>query len=85
MKLKAFAVRDAKANVYNTPFFKQTQPEAERDFHRLVHDPKSLISMYPDDFDLFYVGDYDDNLGIFSALDTPQHIQKAAHVRQPTA
>lgn len=82
MLLKVYSVRDAKSEVYNQPFYKKTHGEAERDFRSLVNDDKSTLNKYPDDFDLYYVADYDDNLGTFKPLDTPQHIIKAAHCKQ---
>jgi len=77
MILKGYSIRDQKSEVYNTPFFKKTHGEAERDFRTLCNDEKSTVNKFPDDFDLYYVGDYDDNLGVFTPLQTPQHVIKA--------
>ena len=77
MVLKIFAIRDQKAEVYNTPFYQHSHGEAERNFKTLVNDGKSTVSQYPEDFDLYYLGDYDDNTGLVKSLDTPQHIVKA--------
>lgn len=87
MELKVFSIRDAKAEVYNQPFFKKSHGEAERDFQELVKDEKSWISKYPEDFDLYFVGIYDDQTGLFKSLDTPQHLHKAISfkTKQPIA
>lgn len=87
MTLKMYSVRDAKADVFNTPFFNQTHGEAERNFKKLVNDPKSTVNQFPDDFDLYYLGEYNDNKGTTDSLDSPQHITKAVQVldQQPTA
>ena len=77
MILKVYSIRDQKAEVYNQPFFQKTHGEAERNFQTLVKDNKSTISQYPEDFDLYFVGEYDDQKGVFKTLDTPQHIAKA--------
>lgn len=77
MTLKIFSIRDQKSDVFNTPFFKKTVGEAERDFRTLVNDGKSMVNQYPDDFDLYWVGEYDDSTGQLKALDTPQHVLKA--------
>lgn len=77
MILKAFAIRDSKSEHFNQPWFKSTQAQAERDFHTITNDPKSTINSYPDDFDLYYLGEYDDQKGIFTSLDTPLHLKKA--------
>lgn len=79
---KVYSIRDAKASVFNQPFFKITHGEAERDFHRLVNDDKSMVWQYPDDYDLYYLGTYDDVKGVFTSLETPEHIAKAALVKQ---
>lgn len=80
MNLKAYSIRDSKGEVFHTPFFKKTHGEAERDFTAAVRDDKSQLSQFPDDFDLYYLGEYDDQKGIFKTLDTPQHMIKAVQV-----
>lgn len=77
MILKIFSIRDQKSEVYNTPFYQKTHGEAERNFQQLVSDDKSTISKFPEDFDLYYLGEYDDNTGVTKPLDTPQHVAKA--------
>lgn len=74
---KVFSIRDAKAEIFNPPFYKRTHGEAERDFRSLTTDPKSNVSMYPEDYDLYFIGEYDDVKGTFQSLETPQHILKA--------
>lgn len=83
MKLKMFSIRDQKAECFNTPFFQKTHGEAERNFLTLARDEKSSISKYPEDFDLYYLGEYDDNLGTTKSLDTPQHVAKAINAKTP--
>lgn len=82
MELRMYSIRDAKAEIYNTPFFQKTHGEAERNFQILFNDEKSTISKYPEDFDLYYLGIYDDQTGLTKPLDTPQHVMKAAHIKQ---
>lgn len=77
MLLKMYSIRDAKGEIFNAPFYKKTHGEAERDFAELCKDEKSLVNKYPEDFDLYHVGIYDDQTGKISSLDTPQHILKA--------
>lgn len=77
MELLVLTIRDQKAGVYNTPFFQATMPEAQRNFHKLVNDKQSLPSLYPEDFDLYQIGTYDQNTGLVSTFETPKHIAKA--------
>lgn len=77
MLRKAYAVRDAKAGLYDKPFYQHTHGEAERSFAQGCKDEKSNLSQFPEDYDLYYLGIYDDEKGLFQSLDTPQHIIKA--------
>lgn len=84
MMLKIFSIRDAKCETFNTPFYQKTHGEAERNFHKLVQDDKSTINQFPEDYDLYYLGEYDDNTGLTKGLDTPQHVAKAVQHTQQT-
>lgn len=83
MVQKVFAIRDAKAENYFNPFYAPTAGEAERNFTAVAMDPKSTICQFPEDFDLFYLGEYDTNSGILKPLTTPQHVIKALNVKRP--
>lgn len=78
--MKMFTIRDSRAECYNTPFFQKSHGDAERSFMSLAQDDKSLISQYPEDFDLYFLGEYDDISGKVKTLDTPQHLLKAATI-----
>lgn len=80
MELKMYCVRDSKAEIYNNPFFSITHAEAERTFQSAVRDPKTKVGQYPEDFDLYYVGTYDDNTGKIMPTDSPQHIVKGINL-----
>jgi hypothetical protein len=79
MVLKIYSIRDTKGEVFHAPYFKTTHGEAERSFRQAANDDKTTISQFPEDFDLYYLGEYDDNTGKFKNLDTPQHVIKAIH------
>lgn len=80
MRTKIYSIRDSKSEIFNSPIFQRTHGEAERNFHNLVNDEKSNVNKYPDDFDLYYIGEYDDQTGKIESLDTPQHIVKAVQL-----
>lgn len=77
MVLKMFTIRDQKSELFHKPFFKTTHGEAERDFTQACNDPQSTIHKFPEDFDLYYLGTYDDNAGSFKPVKTPEHVTKA--------
>lgn len=78
--MKAYSIRDQKGEIFNLPFFKITHGQAERDFESLVNDGKSSVNAYPEDYDLYHVGEYDDQKGIFVPLETPIHMIKAVQL-----
>lgn len=80
MELKVYSIRDAKGEIFHPPFYKKTHGEAERDFTTLVGDQNGMVSKYPEDFDLWYLGTFDDQTGKFNALETPQHVIKAIQI-----
>lgn len=74
---QVFSVRNAKGEFFNPPFISHTKGSAERTFQKLVNDPQSDINQFPEDYDLYYVGDFDDTKGVMLPLDTPEHLVKA--------
>lgn len=68
-KLQAVSIYDAKANTFSAPYFVPTVEAAKRDFGLLVNDGKSLQSLFPADFDLYLVGEYDNITGTLRVVD----------------
>lgn len=83
MILKVYSIRDSKTGIFNSPFFNHTNGEAERNFRDLCNDDKSMPGRHPEDYDLYHLGEYDDNTGKMSAKDTPEHMVKAVQLIQP--
>lgn len=73
MILKAYSVRDTKAEYFNTPFFNKTHGEAERNFTDLVNDKNTSVGQHPTDFDLYYLGEFDTQSGKITGLTAPEH------------
>lgn len=81
MTLRVYSIRDAKAEVFNQPWFAKTHGEAERNFMQLARDEKSMVGQFPEDYDLYFIGTYCEQTGVIESLDTPQHILKAVSVK----
>lgn len=80
--VKAFSVRDLKAEHFNPPYFTPSIGEGERVFAKLVQNSQSDIGQFPEDFQLFYVGDFDEKTASYRALEAPQHICDAQSFRK---
>lgn len=59
-----FSVRDIAADVYSNPFTSSNQQTATRDFAHACMDPASALSKNPEDFQLYQLGSFDDELGV---------------------
>lgn len=77
MKLKVFSIRDSKGNCFRDPFQSHNERDAVFNFKKLVNVKNSLPGQYPKDFDLYLLGEFDDQTGKYSTLDKPQHIEEA--------
>lgn len=82
MQTKAYSIKDKKAEIFHPPFYKNTHGEAERAFHQLVNDEKSTIHKYPEDFELYYVGEFNDITGQLKAASNPESIIHALEIKQ---
>lgn len=79
---RMYSIQDSKGETFHPPFYKNTHGEAERDFQELVKDPKSMLHKYPEDYHLYYVGDYDIRTGKIIPQNAPVHILHAAAIPQ---
>lgn len=65
MKTKMFSVFDVKAACYGAPFFMPREQMAIRAFADGVNEVGNVNNQWakhPEDFSLFYIGDFDDDL-----------------------
>lgn len=70
MILKAFSIYDSKACFFGNPFFAQKEEQAIRDFGDAVNsnEPNNGFARHPEDYSLFYIGDFDNENGEFSKI-----------------
>ena len=79
MNLEIYAVFDKAAKAYMTPFFTHNEGLAMRSFSDAVNNPDSPFFRHPNDFTLYKMGAFDDNLGLFE-IDDPEKIATAIDV-----
>lgn len=70
------AVLDRKARTYGAPMVFQNADIARRMAVSLLAagGGQSDMEKYPGDFDLYYVADYDDELGLVAGVEAPQFL-----------
>jgi len=82
--LKMFSIRDIKGECFNPPFFSRTHGDAERSFTRLALDPQSTISQFPEDYDLYFIGEYDDENASIVQNGQPKLVMNARQIQKQT-
>ena len=75
--MKMYSVYDSKAQAYGLPFHQRTNGEALRSFADLSNDNQSTVSKHPEDYTLFFLGEFDETTGIVKSEATPSPLGKA--------
>ena len=83
MNLFVVSVKDRAADVFNRPFFVAHRNVAIRDFTDEVNRSAvdNQLNKHPDDFDLYILGEFNDNTGEF-VMELPQVLVRAKDVIQ---
>lgn len=83
MKMLMFSIRDSAADAYGRPFFMTSVGIAIRSFtdeiNRAAED--NQIYKHPEDFDLFELGEFDDETGRIVLLDVPKQLALGRQVK----
>lgn len=74
MIVKMYSIRDAKAEVYLQPFFAPNNAVALRMVSQLLKDRNTLFATNPEDYSLFYLGDFEDSNCKFDLPNSIVHI-----------
>ena len=82
MKFNVYAVRDNKMNSFSPPWVQVNEAIAERTFRHLANEPSSSICKYPQDHDLYQIGEYDEKTGKLHPMD-PVHKYSALALKNP--
>ena len=74
---KVFAIFDVKVEAFLAPMVFPTNGQAIRAFGDTVRKPETTFHMHPEDFQMFYLGEFDDVLGKFVCPTAPVSIASA--------
>lgn len=83
MRMLIVCVRDAKAELFNRPFYVHQEGQAIRAFSDEVNRQENENQLYnhPGDFALYSIGYFDDNEGKLFALDIPKLLIQGDQVK----
>lgn len=73
---KIVAVRDRALDAFGQPFFIPSNGAAIRSFQDEINNKDSELYKHPDDYDLYELGEYDDNTGTLAQ--GPEHPRQIA-------
>lgn len=65
MKLQIFAIKDRAIAAFMQPFFAPSIGGALRAFQDAMNDGSTPMNKHPDDYDLWHLGEWDDQSGEF--------------------
>lgn len=82
MILSAYAIYDHALKCYATPFFSQNDASATRSFAMLKNDPTTPFSQFYQDFDLYCLGQFEDDTGLLIPLSPTRLVVKGSTVFQ---
>lgn len=84
MKLKIVTLRDIKIGAYQQPVYVAAVGAAIRGFEDAINNKEKNtdISRHPADFELYLLGEFDDETGKFNLLDQPQFIMGGNNVQE---
>lgn len=81
MIYQVFAVYDSKAGAYSVPFYQSTTSMALRAFAEAANMPDHPLGKHPEDYSLFYLGEWDDTKGEHRAS-APKNLGLAANFKK---
>lgn len=81
MNIGVYSAKDLKAGIYHTPFQCRHEAEAIRMFTGAANDKNTTIAMYPADFELFKLGEWNDFSGQYTNLETPKFVMNGITAR----
>lgn len=81
-KESVYSFYDNKAKFYGKPMFFRNDGEATRSWEGAANDEKSTISAHPSDFELFRIGEFDDQTGSIIPAEAKVSLGLAVHYKK---
>lgn len=79
--MKIYAIKDNAIEAYGQPIFVRAQGQAVRSFTDECKNTESQLHKHPADYDLYYIGEYDDETGRITPAE-PERVARAIDFAQ---
>lgn len=76
--MQIYAIKDKATEAFHNPFFVRARGIAMRMFMDETKNEQSQINKHPDDFELHYIGDFNDETGQIQQTNGTELIAKAS-------
>lgn len=81
---KVFAIRDVKADGYSALHVAPSVGVSVRNFSDVVNNRESSMNRYPEDFQLYELGEWDQTSGLIVCHSVPKYIMSATECKTRT-
>lgn len=83
MKYTVCCIYDRVAQVWGIPNFTNSKGGTVRSFADEINRPaeNNQLHQHPDDFDMYYLGTFDDRESTFDLLPSPELLARGAHLK----
>lgn len=78
--MNVFSVFDVKTRLFSNPFYARTIDAAARDFTQAVNDPAAMADKFPRDYELFHLGEFDQDTGRLFGSDIPTLVVRGSDI-----
>lgn len=82
-KVKVVSVKDRALDSFSRPFFVPTLAAAERSFSDEVNNKESPMFSHAVDYDLYLLGEFDEETGGFECVSPVQLVARAQDLKKP--
>ena len=82
MKIEAYSIYDNQSETYAPPIFVGKKGVAIRSFISECSNPDSMLFKYPADYQLFHIGQFDQETGMFTPMTKPTMVASAMDYTQ---
>lgn len=80
--LRMYSIYDRKSTLWTRPFFNKSDADATRGFQIGANDSEIQLGMFPEDFDLFFMGVFNEETGTYMIMDKPLFVVSAISLKK---
>lgn len=78
--LKIYSIFDKKSETFSNPVFSVNDNVIKRDLLMVQRDPKSLLALYPEDYDLMFLGSFYEESGTIKSAPEPIFVESLVDI-----